>query len=106
MGELLTSPIHQVVSNLNVILSKVMTSVEGMDGHNTSKVQLSSNLLRKKNDSAQGKWADVNPFEALNGENESSNFFKKIPKELKRRWTFQGKRKKKQGKDQDNSPGG
>jgi hypothetical protein len=79
MGELLASPTHQVASNFNVILSEVATQVEGTDGRNTSKVKLSFNLLGEKNDSAQGKWADLNPFEALIGENESFNFFKKIP---------------------------
>jgi hypothetical protein len=104
MGELSTSPTHQVASNLNVIPSKVTTKVEGTDGSNTSKAKLSFNLLGEKNDSMQGKWADLNPFEALNGENESSNFLKKILKKLKGGWTFQGKKKK--GKNQHNSPGG
>jgi hypothetical protein len=69
--------------------------VEGVDGHNTSKVKLSFNLLGEKNDSVQGKWTSLNPFEALNGENESSNFLKKIPEELEGGWTFKGKKKNK-----------
>jgi hypothetical protein len=95
MRELLASPIHQVASNLNVILLEVPTQVESADGHNTSKVKLSFNLPGEKNNSAQGKWADLNPFEALNGENESSNFLRKIPKELEGGWTFKGKKKNK-----------
>jgi hypothetical protein len=88
MGELLASPTHQVASNLNVILSEVATQVEGTNRRNTSKVKLSFNLMREKNDSTQGKWVDLNPFEALNGENESSNFLRKILEELEGGWTF------------------
>jgi hypothetical protein len=51
MGELSTSPIHQVVNNLNMIPSEIVTQVEGMDGHNTSKAKLSFNLLGEKNNS-------------------------------------------------------
>jgi hypothetical protein len=63
--------------------------VEGTDERNTSKAKLSFNLLGEKNDSAQGKWADLNPFEALNEENQSSDFLRKILKELEGGWTFQ-----------------
>jgi hypothetical protein len=94
MGELSTSPIHQVANNLNMIPSEIATQVEGMDGCNTSKAKLSFNLLGEKNDSAQGKWANLNPFEALNEENESSNFLTKIPKEL-RRMDIPGEKKNK-----------
>jgi hypothetical protein len=76
-----------------MIPSEVATQVEGTNGNNTSKSKLSFNLSREKNDSAQGKWADLNPFEALNGENESFDFLKKIAEELEGRWTFQGKKK-------------
>jgi len=62
MGELLASPTHQIANNLNVILSEVATQVEGTDRRNTSKSKLSFNLPREKNDSTQGKWADLNPF--------------------------------------------
>jgi len=41
MGELSTSPIHQIVNNLNMIPSKIVIQVEGTDGHNTSKAKLS-----------------------------------------------------------------
>jgi hypothetical protein len=71
-----------------VIPSEVTTQVEGMDGRNTSKAKLSFNLLGEKNNSAQGKWADLNPFEILNGENESSDFLRKISEELEGGWTF------------------
>jgi hypothetical protein len=71
-----------------VIPSKVATQVEGTDESNTSKVKLSFNLSREKNNLAQGKWTDPNPFEALNKENESYDFLKKILEELKGRWTF------------------
>jgi hypothetical protein len=67
--------------------------VEGADRRNTSKVKLSFNLPGEKNDSTQGKWADLNPFEALNRENESSDVFKKISEELEGGWTFQGKQR-------------
>jgi hypothetical protein len=40
----------------------------------------------------------------LNGENESSDFLRKILEELEGGWTFKGK--KKQGKDRHNLPGG
>jgi hypothetical protein len=69
--------------------------VEGTDGSNTSKAKLSFNLSGENNDSAQGKWANLNPFEVLNGENERSDFLRKIPKELEGGWTFQGKKKNK-----------
>jgi hypothetical protein len=78
-----------------VIPSKIATQVEGADGCNTSKVELSFNLPGEKNESAQGKWVDINPFEALNGENESSDFLRKIPEELEGGWTFKGKKKNK-----------
>jgi hypothetical protein len=71
MGALSASPTHQVASNLNVIPSKVATQVEGKEGRNISKPKLSFNLPGEKNNLAQGKWADVNPFETLNKENES-----------------------------------
>jgi hypothetical protein len=95
MGKLSASPTHQVVSNFNMIPLKVATQVEGTDGSNTSKNKLSFNLSGEKNDLVQGKWADLNPFEALNGENESSDFLREIPEELKGTWTFQGKKKNK-----------
>jgi hypothetical protein len=55
MQKLLASPTHQVASNLNVIPLEVTTQVEGADGRNTSKIKLSFNLPREKNDSTQGK---------------------------------------------------
>jgi hypothetical protein len=79
MGELLASPIHQVVNNLNVIPSEVATQMEGTDVRNTFRAKLSFNLPRDENTSTQGICANLNPFEALNRENESFNFFKKIP---------------------------
>jgi hypothetical protein len=88
MGELSASSTHQVASNLNVIPLEVATRVEGTDGRTTSKVKLNFNFPRENNDSTQGKWVDLNPFEALNGENESSNFLRKILEELKGGWTF------------------
>jgi hypothetical protein len=93
MGELLASLPHQIECNLNVNPSKVTTLVEGTDGSNTSKAKLSFNLSGEKNDSAQGKWANLNPFEVLNGENEHSDFLRKILEELEGGWTFQGKKK-------------
>jgi hypothetical protein len=65
-----------------VIPSKVTTLVEGTDGNNTSKAKLSFNLSGEKNDSAQGKWADLNLFEVLNEENECFDFLRKISEEL------------------------
>jgi hypothetical protein len=76
-----------------VIPSEVTTQVEGMDRRITSKTKLNFNLPGEKNDSTQGKWADLNPFETLNGENESSNFLRKILEELEGGWTFQGKKR-------------
>jgi hypothetical protein len=52
IGKLWASPTHYLVSNLNVILSKVATQVEGTNGSNTSKAILSFNLSREKNNSA------------------------------------------------------
>jgi hypothetical protein len=69
--------------------------VEGTGGCNTSKAKLSFNLPGENNDSAQGKWANLNPFETLNGENESSVFLRKILEKLEGGWTFQGKKKNK-----------
>jgi len=88
MGELSASLTHQVECNLNVIPSKVTTLVESTDGSNTFKIKLSFSLSGEKNDSVQGKWADLNPFEVLNGENERFNFLKKIPEEIEGGWTF------------------
>jgi hypothetical protein len=93
MGELSASITHQVECNLNMIPSKVTTLVEGTDGSNTSKAKLSFNLSREKNASAQGKWADLNPFKVLNGENKRSNFLRKMSEELEGGWTFQGKKR-------------
>jgi hypothetical protein len=39
MGELSTSPTHQVASNLNVIPLEIVIRVEGTDGRNTSKAK-------------------------------------------------------------------
>ncbi len=99
MGELSASLTHQVECNLSVIPSKVTTLVESTDGSNTSKTKLSSNLLGEKNDSARGKWADLNPFEVLNEENEHSDFLRKIPEEIEGGWTFQAKKKTKERVD-------
>jgi hypothetical protein len=88
MKELSASLTHQVECNLNVIPSKVTTLVESMDGSNISKAKLSFNLSGEKNDLARGKWADLNPFEVLNGENECSE-------ELKGGWTFHWTKKNK-----------
>jgi hypothetical protein len=41
---------------------EVVPQVEGMDGHNTSKAKLHFNLPGEKNDSTQGKWADLTPL--------------------------------------------
>ncbi len=71
-----------------MIPSEVAIQVEGMDGRNTSKAKLSFNFPGEKNDSMQGKWADLNPFEALNEENENFIFLRKILKELEGGWTF------------------
>jgi hypothetical protein len=99
MGELSASLTHQVECNLNVIPSKVTTLMENTDGSNTSKTKLSFSLSGEKNDSAQGKWADLNPFEVLNGENERFNFLKKITEEIEGRWPFQAKKKTKERVD-------
>jgi hypothetical protein len=99
MGELSTSLTHQVECNLNIIPSKVTTLVEGTDGSNTSKAKVRFNLSGEKNDSAGGKWADLNPFEVLNGENERSDFLRKIPEEIEGGWTFQAKKKNKERVD-------
>jgi hypothetical protein len=80
MGELSASLTHQVECNLNVIPSKVTTLVENTDGSNTSKVKLSFNLSGEKNDSTRGKWADLNPFEMLNGETSAPIFLGKFRK--------------------------
>ncbi len=72
--------------------------MEGTDKHNTSKAKLNFNLSGENNNSTQGKWAGLNPFEVLNGENESFDFLRKISEELEGGWTFQGE-KKEQGKD-------
>jgi hypothetical protein len=63
-----------------MMLSEVAIQVEGTNERNTSKVKLNFNLPGEKNDSAQGKWVDLNPFEALNKENESFDFFGKSQK--------------------------
>jgi hypothetical protein len=99
MGELSASLTHQVECNFNIIPSKVTTLVEGTDGSNTSKAKLRFNLSGEKNDSAGGKWADLNPFEVLNGENERFDFLRKIPEEIEGGWTFQAKKKNKERVD-------
>ncbi len=78
-----------------MIPSEVATQMEGTDKSNTSKVKLSFNFSGEKNNSVQGKWVDLNPFEALNEENESSDFLRKISEELEGGWTFQGEKKNK-----------
>jgi hypothetical protein len=80
MGELSASLTHQIECNLNVNPSRVTTLVEGTDGSNTSKAKLSFNLSGEKNDSAQGKWANLNPFEVLNGKTSASIFLGKSRK--------------------------
>jgi hypothetical protein len=97
MGELSASLTHQVECNLNIIPSKVTTLVEGTNGSNTSKAKLRFNLSGEKNDSAGGKWVDLNPFEVLNRENECSDFLRKISKEIEGGWTFQAKKRIRKG---------
>ncbi|CAK9210701.1 unnamed protein product [Sphagnum troendelagicum] len=82
MGELVAILTHLPAKNLNAALPKDKGLDEGTDGRNTSKEKLIFDLPRGRDDAAERKWADANPFEALNGEDNAFDFLKKTPKAL------------------------
>jgi hypothetical protein len=68
---------------------------EGTDGCKTPEAKLIFDLPGEHDDAAQKKRVHTNPFEALNGEDNSSNFFRKALKALEKGWIFQGRKKHK-----------
>jgi hypothetical protein len=58
-------------------------------------VKLIFNLPGRCEGATQRKWADANPFKALNGEDDVSDFLRKALEALEGGWIFQGKKKQK-----------
>jgi hypothetical protein len=65
-----------------------MGQAKGAYGRNTPKVKLNFDFPGGWDDVVQRKWADANPFEALNREDDSSNFLRKILEDLEGGWIF------------------
>ncbi len=64
-----------------------------MNGSSTPSTKLIFYLLGGRDGTAQRKWANVNPSEALNGEDDVFDFLKKVSEVPKGGWIFQGKKK-------------
>ncbi len=84
---------HPSDRNPNVTLPRDKRREKGADGRSTPETKLIFNLLGGHNGATQRKWAYVNPFEALNGEDDASNFLRKAPKASEGGCIFQGKKK-------------
>lgn len=96
MGELVAPPLtHSLDENPNVALPGNKKLEEGTKGRNTPKAKVIFDLPRGRDEVAQRKWVNANPFEALNGEENAFNFLKKALEALERGWIFQGKNKHK-----------
>lgn len=92
MGEPKALPAHPLAGNPNAARPGDRGWEEGAVGSNAPKTKLIFDLPRGRNSAAQRKWADANPFEALNGEDDASNFLRKAPEAPKGDWIFQGKK--------------
>jgi hypothetical protein len=86
---------HSLVKNLSIAQLGDKRMEEGADGCNTPKIKFIFNLSRGCNGLSQRKWANANPFETLNEEDEAFSFLRKAPEALEGGWTFQGKKKHK-----------
>jgi hypothetical protein len=86
---------HPPTVNPNAALLGDKGRKEGADGSSTPEVKLIFNLPKGCEGATQRKWADANPFKALNGEDDVSDFLKKTPEALEGGWIFQGKKKQK-----------
>jgi hypothetical protein len=64
---------------------------EGADGSSTPEAKLFFDLPGRCEGATQRKWANANPFEALNGEDDASNFLKKAWKLWKEAGFSKGK---------------
>jgi hypothetical protein len=95
MGDLGTPTAHPPAVNPNAILPNDKGRKEGANENSTPKVKLIFDLLRRCEGATQRKWVDANPFEALNGEDDASNFLRKALEALEGGWIFQGKKKHK-----------
>jgi hypothetical protein len=82
MEEPVATVAHSLVGNLKRTQQKDKGSEEGTNGRNIPKEKLLFDLSEEHDGTAQRKWADANPFEALNGEDNTSDFLRKAPKAL------------------------
>jgi hypothetical protein len=73
-GEPIAHLTHPSAENLNAALTGSKGLEEGRDGRSTPKAKLIFDLQGGRDDVAQRKWADANPFEAQNGEDNASDF--------------------------------
>lgn len=91
MDDLTASPTHHLNRTLNAHPSSATRQAEGKDGNTTTKAKLSFDLPRRQDDATQKKRTNANPFEALNGEDGSSNFLRN-PRRLGRRLDLLGEK--------------
>jgi hypothetical protein len=82
MGKPKVFPTHSSIENHNTAQPGGKGLKKSVDGCNTPKIKLIFNLLGRCNGLAQRKWANANPFEALNGEDKASDFLGKALKAL------------------------
>ncbi len=93
MGEPEAPLAHPLAGNPNSALPRDKGREEGVDGSSTPEMKLIFDLPGGCDGATQRKWADANPFKALNGEDDASDFFRKAPEAPKGGWIFQGKKK-------------
>lgn len=80
---------HSLAKNHNTTQSRDKGLEEGADGCSTPKIKLTFDPSGGCDGLAQRKWANANPFEALNKEDEAFDFFRKAPEALEGGYTFQ-----------------
>ncbi len=95
MGKPEDSLIHSLAENLITVQPGDKGLEEREEGCSTPKKKLTFDLLGGSDGKSQGKWADANPFETLNGEVGALGFLKKTPEALEEGWIFQRKKKHK-----------
>lgn len=95
MGEPKVLLTHSLIKNHNTVQPRDEGLKEGANECNTPKIKLTFDPSGGCDGSAQRKWANAKPFEALNEEDKASDFLRKASKALEGGCTFQGKKKHK-----------
>ncbi len=95
MGDLEAPSAHPLTVNPNIVLLGEKGQNEGANGSSILETKLIFDLLGGCEGTTQRKWACANPFEALNGEDNASNFLRKALEALEGGWIFQWKKKHK-----------